>query len=180
MRDLVKVQLEEMNKDTFKQGCAAIHKHLFSHRLWEQAKTIAITISRGKEIDTKLIIEKAWAERKDVVVPKCDSKTNTMVFRKITTFHQLEQVFFGLEEPIVNKTIAVEAEGIDLMIVPGICFDLEGYRIGYGGGYYDRYLTRYKGNTLSLAFSFQIFKKVPREPHDLPVQGLITELGVRK
>lgn len=180
LRQLVKKQLEELNDDTFAKGCAEIHKHLFSQYHWNKAKTISVTISRGREIETKNIIKKAWAEGKHVVVPKCYPKTNEMVFRKIDTFQQVETVFFGLREPIVSRTDSVEPEDIDLMIVPGLCFDREGYRIGYGGGYYDRYLERYHQDTISLAFSFQLFNKIPREPHDIPVQGLITEQGVVK
>ncbi|HZH59591.1 MAG TPA: 5-formyltetrahydrofolate cyclo-ligase [Metabacillus sp.] len=180
LRQLVKKQLEELNDGTFTKDCAKIHKHLFLQNHWNKAKTIAVTISRGREIDTKNIIEKAWAQGKHVVVPKCNPRLNEMIFRKIDTFQQLETVFFGLKEPIVSKTVSVEPEDINLMIVPGICFDQEGYRIGYGGGYYDRYLERYPHDTISLAFSFQLFSKIPREPHDIPIQGLITEQGVVK
>lgn len=180
LRQMVKKQLEELNDEYFAKGCEEIHKHLFSQGHWNKAKTIAVTVSRGREIDTKAIIEKAWAEGKHAVVPKCNPKSNEMSFRKIDTFQQLETVFFGLQEPIVSKTISVEPEDIDFMIVPGLCFDREGYRIGYGGGYYDRFLERYHQDTISLAFSFQLVNKIPREPHDIPVQGIITEQGVVK
>lgn len=180
LREMVKKQLEELHSDTFIKGCADIHRHLFTYSKWNKAKTIAVTISRGREVDTKNIIEEAWKERKNVVVPKCDPKSNTMTFRRIESFFQLETVFFGLREPIVSKTIPVKPKEIDLMIVPGLCFDQEGYRIGFGGGYYDRYLEKYHGDTLSLAFSCQLFKRLPRELHDVPVDGIITELGVEK
>lgn len=180
LRELVKNKLEELNLNSFTKGCEEIHKHLFTYCNWNKAKTIAVTVSRGREVDTINIINKAWQEKKQVVVPKCDPKSNTMIFRKITSFQQLETVFFGIQEPIVRETTPVSPDDIDLMIVPGICFDLEGYRIGYGGGYYDRYLAKYHNDSLSLAFSFQLFTRIPREPHDLPIKGLITELGVEK
>ena len=180
LRELVQNKLEELNRNTFAKGCTEIHKNLFSHCNWNKAKTIAVTLSRGREIDTTKIIEKAWHEKKHVVVPKCDPTSNTMIFREIDTFQQLETVFFGIKEPIESKTKPVYAEDIDLMIVPGICFDLEGYRIGYGGGYYDRYLEKYIGNTISLAFSFQLFNHIPREPYDIPIKEIITEMGVEK
>ena len=177
---MVKKQLGELSIDTFKKNCAEIHKHLFLHNDWNKAKTIGVTVSRGREVDTKTIIEKAWRDGKRVVVPKCDPESNTMIFRKIDTYHQLETVFFGLMEPIESETISVEPDDIDLMIVPGICFDRKGYRIGYGGGYYDRYLKEYQGVTISLAFSFQLLNSLPRETHDVPIEGLITEIGVEK
>ncbi|OAS85074.1 MULTISPECIES: 5-formyltetrahydrofolate cyclo-ligase [Metabacillus] len=178
LRTLIKQRLAEMSEETFRHYSKDIHQQLFSLQSWKEAHTIAVTISNGREVDTTNIIERAWQDKKRIVVPKCDPKTNTMEFRQITSFDQLERVFFGLLEPKVLETEKVSPNQIDLMIIPGICYDRRGYRIGYGGGYFDRYLTHYKNDTLSLAFSMQIVEKVPAEPHDLPVSTIITECGV--
>lgn len=178
LRTIIKNRLVEMNEETYKQYSADIHKQLFSLNSWKEAHTIAVTISKGREVDTTHIIEKAWQEMKSVVVPKCDPATNTMEFRQITSFRQLESVFFGLLEPRVEDTDVVTPDQIELMIIPGICYDRKGYRIGYGGGYFDRYLIHYKNNTLSLAFSNQIVDHVPNEAHDIPVSTIITECEV--
>lgn len=97
-----------------------------------------------------------------------------MFFYAIENFGQLENVYMNLREPIVEETQLVVAEQIDIMIVPGVVFDKKGFRIGFGGGYYDRYLERYNGVTISLAFDTQIVNSVPIEPHDLPVDIIIT------
>ncbi|WP_338789078.1 5-formyltetrahydrofolate cyclo-ligase [Metabacillus sp. FJAT-53654] len=178
LRTLIKQRLAEMSEETFRHYSKDIHQQLFSLQSWKESHTIAVTISNGREVDTTNIIERAWQDKKRIVVPKCDPKTNTMEFRQITSFDQLERVFFGLLEPKVLETEKVSPNQIDLMIIPGICYDRRGYRIGYGGGYFDRYLTHYKNDTLSLAFSMQIVEKVPTEPHDLPVSTIITECGV--
>jgi 5-formyltetrahydrofolate cyclo-ligase len=178
LRTLIKQRLAEMHEETYRLYSREIHQQLFSLHSWQTAKTIAVTISNGREVDTTNIIERAWQDKKRIVVPKCDPKTNTMEFRRIISFDQLERVFFGLLEPKVLETEKVSPHQIDLMIIPGICYDRSGYRIGYGGGYFDRYLTHYKNNTLSLAFSTQIVDKVPTEPHDLPVSTIITECEV--
>lgn len=180
LRKMIKNKLMEMSEEEYQHLSKEIHMQLYTLAVWKQAKTIAMTVSRAREVNTYPLIERAWDENKRVVVPKCDPKKNTMEFREICSFQQLEQVYFGLKEPIVSKTMLVKKDNIDLIIVPGVCFDKVGYRIGYGGGYYDRYLTNYNQGTLSLAFSSQLLDIVPREEHDIPVNMIITEHGVVK
>lgn len=174
----VKKHLQSMDKDTYESHCERINKRLFKHPYWKQSETIALTISRGREIETSTIIEEAWRQRKKVVIPKCCPEQFKMEFRTYESENQLEMVYFGLKEPIVSKTSLIRAEDIDLVIVPGICFDRNGFRIGYGGGYYDRYLSEYKGLTISLAFEAQIVPSIPVQSHDVPVHQILTEKEV--
>ncbi|MED0984045.1 5-formyltetrahydrofolate cyclo-ligase [Bacillus paramycoides] len=150
---------------------------LYVQKEWVEAKTIGITLSMEHEVDTYPIIEKAWKEGKKVVVPKCNRGTRTMSFRQISNFEQLETVYMNLREPIPMLTEEVDADKINLQIVPGVAYTQRGERIGYGGGYYDRYLVHYKGKTLSLAYGFQIVKHIPVEPFDKNVEKIITEKG---
>ena len=150
---------------------------LYAQKEWAEAKTIGITLSMENEVNTYPIIEKAWEEGKKVVVPKCNKETRTMSFRKISNFDQLKTVYMNLREPIPELTEEVNADEIDLQIVPGVAYTERGERIGYGGGYYDRYLVHYKGKTLSLAYDFQMVKQIPVEPFDKNVEKIITEKG---
>ncbi|WP_261129467.1 5-formyltetrahydrofolate cyclo-ligase [Bacillus sp. Marseille-Q3570] len=150
-----------------------LRQQLFELDVWERSKTVGLTVSRGNEIDTYPIIEKAWQQGKTVVVPKCKAADHSMDFRKLTSFDELETVYFGLKEPIVSKTEVVEPSRIDLLVVPGLLYDQEGFRIGFGGGYYDRYLKRYTGVTLSLLHTVQLTDRVPRESFDQPVEILV-------
>lgn len=150
---------------------------LYAQKEWAEAKTIGITLSMENEVNTYPIIEKAWEEGKKVVVPKCNKGTRTMSFRQISNFDQLEIVYMNLREPIPALTEEVNADEIDLQIVPGVAYTGRGERIGYGGGYYDRYLVHYKGKTLSLAYSFQVVEHIPVEPFDKNVEKIITEKG---
>ncbi|MGE7862206.1 5-formyltetrahydrofolate cyclo-ligase [Bacillus mobilis] len=150
---------------------------LYAQKEWVEAKTIGITLSMENEVNTYPIIEKAWEEGKNVVVPKCNKGTRTMSFRQIRNFDQLETVYMNLREPIPALTEEVGADDIDLQIVPGVAYTGRGERIGYGGGYYDRYLVHYKGKTLSLAYSFQMVEHIPVEPFDKNVEKIITEKG---
>lgn len=174
-RNTIKSSLNEMSNDQYHLLSEMIKKRLFNEPILEQCHTIALTISRQPEVDTYEIIKAYWQLGKRVAVPKCNPKTRTMDFYHITSFSQLETVYMDLQEPIPEKTTYVSPEEIDLMIVPGIVFDQLGYRIGYGGGYYDRYLTNYNGHKISLAFHLQIVEELPKESHDIPVDFIITE-----
>lgn len=86
--------------------------------------------------------------------------------------------YFGLDEPDVKKTTPVKKDAIDLLIVPGLVFTKKGYRVGFGGGYYDRYLTDFTQPTVSLVHTKQFVEDFPIEPFDIPVQYLVTEKGI--
>ncbi|MBD7983155.1 5-formyltetrahydrofolate cyclo-ligase [Sporosarcina sp. Sa2YVA2] len=154
---------------------AVIMNQLIESDSFKKAKCVAVTISRYPEVDTRPIIKYAWQMGKRVAVPKCNARTREMDFRTINSFEDLETVYMDLLEPIESKTKSVRKDEIDLQIVPGVVFSKEGYRIGFGGGYYDRYLEQYKGDSVSLAFEIQMMNEVPVQSHDLPVDRIITE-----
>ncbi|WP_102345587.1 5-formyltetrahydrofolate cyclo-ligase [Bacillus sp. Marseille-P3661] len=173
-RKEMKDVIQKIPTELHVQWSTQIANHLFNLKEWHEAKTVGITISREKEILTKPIIEEGWKEKKQMAVPKCHPKIKKMTFREITNFEQLEVVYYGLEEPIESITNPIMQENIDLLIIPGLAFDENGYRLGFGGGYYDRYLAGYNGMTIALAFKPQIVQKIPIEQHDLPVNLIIT------
>ncbi|MGG0716495.1 5-formyltetrahydrofolate cyclo-ligase [Robertmurraya massiliosenegalensis] len=173
LRKSLQEKLKKMTKLEYEQLSYKIAQNLFTDPAWVKSKTVGITVSRVPEVDTYQIIRTAWENNKQVVVAKCEPKERTMHFRTLTALDQLETVYFGLSEPIVEKTIEVEKEQIDLLIVPGLAFTKDGYRLGFGGGYYDRYLEDYKGQKLALAFPLQLVKKLPIESHDIPVDKIV-------
>lgn len=175
LRNQVRHSLQEMDSEQFKLSSLHIKRKLFKEPSVLEGKTIAITISNKQEVDTKEIIESLWILKKKVVVPKCNPVDRSMNFYEIENFNQLENVYMDLLEPNPECTKLVPSENIDCIIVPGIVFDIKGYRIGYGGGYYDRYLSQFKGILISLAFNIQIRKNVPVEDFDIPVDLILTE-----
>lgn len=175
MRKDMKEKLQAIPEDVFKKWSSDIAANLFSTDDWKQADTIAVTISRGTEVDTKAIIEKGWEEGKLIVVPKCEPKLKDMTFRVLESFDQLEVVYYGLLEPMENETKAVSSSEINLILVPGLAYNQKGYRIGFGGGYYDRFLSKYDGRTAALAFQeVQLVEELPIEEFDIPVNMIIT------
>lgn len=152
-----------------------IYKTLFSTELWKISKVIGITISRHVEWDTQPIIQKAWKQGKLICIPKSNPNKHKMTFYKINSFAQVEKQHHSLFEPIPAETEAVKKNQIDLLIVPGLLFDKTGFRIGFGGGYYDRFLVDFPNETLSLLSQSQLLNKIPTERFDLPVNYLIVE-----
>jgi len=177
VRKEIKERLRSIPRPLYEHYSYVIAQTLYKDPLWASAHTIGITISNSPEVDTYQIIRKAWEEGKRIVTPKCLPKEKQMEFRILDRFDQLESVYFGLLEPIESKTKKVEPKEIDLMIVPGLGFDKDGFRLGVGGGYYDRFLQHYSGSTLSLAFEEQIVDDIPKEAHDIPVAKIITNEG---
>lgn len=178
-KEIVRKQLQQklagISKPNYEHLSYKISQALFLDPYWKDSESIGITISKIPEVDTYQIIRKAWEEKKKIVIPKCLPKQKKMDFRTLTAFDQLESVYYGLFEPIETQTELMEKNKIDLLIVPGLGFTRTGYRLGFGGGYYDRYLKDYHGKTLSLAFHQQVMSELPIEEHDIPVLKIITD-----
>ncbi|MET3727808.1 5-formyltetrahydrofolate cyclo-ligase [Fictibacillus halophilus] len=176
-RKELKQLLLSMGKEERKAKSEAISNFLFQTDDWKTANCIGITVSRAFELDTSYIVNQAWSEGKTVGVPKCYSKHKQMEFREIRSYEALENVYMDLYEPKIDVTSCIEPSQMNMIIVPGLVFDRDGYRIGYGGGYFDRYLESYDGSKLSLAYTLQTTDFLPHENYDVPVDQIITEDG---
>ena len=148
-------------------------ERLLQHPFYQEAKVIATYLSFSHEFQTQELIEQALKDGKKVLIPKTYPKgrMNFVVYDP----QQLVKTSFGLLEPQGDLEI-VDASQIDLIHVPGLAFTTEGYRIGYGGGYYDRYLKHFSGHTLSTIYPCQIQDFIP-ENHDIPVQEVLIDEG---
>jgi 5-formyltetrahydrofolate cyclo-ligase len=141
----------------------------------ENCASVMIFLSFGSEINTDYIIEWLWEKQKKVLVPLCKPEAREMDIIPITTFDDLEPGYFGIREPKRDLRPPVDKEAIDLVVVPAVAFDRRGYRVGYGGGYYDRFLAGMDVPRIGLAFSCQIIPEAPVDQYDLAVQGIVTE-----
>lgn len=174
IRKQMRAELAKLSKPLYEDYSYKIANRLFQEPAWKDANLVGVTISNPPEVDTYQIIRKAWEQGKQVAVPKCHPAEKVLTFHVLTEFSQLESVFFGLFEPIEKRTEMIRTEDIDLLLVPGLAFTKSGNRLGFGGGYYDRFLQSYQGETISLAFSCQMISELPVEKHDLPVAKIIT------
>lgn len=152
-----------------------LRKNFLSLPEFEKADTIFAYISMGREPDTVHIIKAALAMGKTVALPVSFSG-GIMEPRIIHSLSELVPGKFGILSPPDNAPVLKE-EDIDLVIVPAVTFDRSGFRLGRGGGYYDRFLARSSAFTVGLGRE-ALIRPVPLEPHDMSVNCLVTEAGV--
>ena len=174
--ELRKQVLQEMKAIPRKQKQAidqALTEGLLQHPFYQEANTIATYLSFPHEFQTQELIEQALKDGKEVLIPKTYPK-GRMDF-VVYDPQQLVKTSFGLLEPQGDLEV-VDASQIDLIHVPGLAFTTEGYRIGYGGGYYDRYLEHFSGHTLSTVYHYQVQDFIP-ENHDIPVEEVLIDEG---
>ena len=151
----------------------ALTERLLQHPFYQEAKVIATYLSFPHEFQTQELIEQALKDSKKVLIPKTYPK-GCMDF-VVYNPQQLVKTSFGLLESQGDLEV-VDASQIDLIHVPGLAFTTKGYRIGYGGGYYDRYLEHFSGHTLSTTYPCQIQDFIP-EKHDIPVEEVLIDEG---
>lgn len=166
---------------------ARIADTLFASEPWQRAHVVLPYLSFGAEVDTRAIIERAWEAGKLVALPRVVEGTRDMRWYEVESFEGLEVSPLGIEEPAADANCEVQpAElcqrlggGHVLVLVPGLAFDRQGYRMGYGGGFYDTLLSAFPGTAIGLCRSAFLMDDLPcREPHDLPVQAIATEAGL--
>lgn len=145
----------------------------------KKAKTIGIYMNLKSEVDTKKIIRYAIEKGKVVGIPKVNGID--LEFYKIDSINeQMEKSAFGVEEPETVKERLIEKEKIDLMIIPGICFDKANNRLGFGRGYYDRYLKDCNFIKVGICFEKQVLKDtlLPVTCNDIKVDKIVTEENI--
>lgn len=134
-------------------------------------KSIGLIISMPHEINTNESIDTFNALGIGVYSPACNYETKQMHFYKMNSSDDKKVDEKGI--PVPNDT-SESYDDLELLVVPGLLFNKQGYRIGYGGGYYDKFLSSFKGDTVSIIFDEQLGQDIPTELHDIPVDTLIT------
>jgi len=157
-----------------------IIEQLCSMRAVQDAGSFFVYVSFSSEVETHNLIRKLLAEGKRVCVPFVDRASNTMTASLIKSMeHDLAPGCFGILEPAPGCVHAVDAKTIHVVIVPGVSFANDGFRIGYGGGYYDRFLKNCPAVTIGLAFDMQVFDQVPHDGGgDVALDYVVTESSI--
>ena len=171
---------EQMDEEKKKKADESILRRLTSLREYAQADWLYTYVSKPIEVDTFGLVRAAWANRKRVAVPKCIPETTQMEFYYITSMDDLAPGAFGVLEPVPERCRLVTDYSRGLCIVPGLCFDAEGYRLGYGKGYYDRFLSAFRGVTVGICYTACTQWRLPHGRYDRQIQLLITEKYIRR
>lgn len=163
-----------------------IQERILAHPWYGEAKILLSYVSFGDEAGTDRLIRRALADGKAVFAPRVFGR-GRMEFYSVNDPDDLVINAMGIPEPDPSReerfdTGRFSASGRRedcLVILPGLVFDRQGGRIGYGGGYYDRYLEAFSARRLlAPAFSLQVFPRIPQEPHDIPADLVITETDI--
>ncbi|WP_097027075.1 5-formyltetrahydrofolate cyclo-ligase [Clostridium peptidivorans] len=151
-----------------------IFKAVVNSSLYNKSKCIFIFVSYKTEVNTHEIIKYALSQRKRVCVPKVLSKSEGMYAVEIKKIDDLKSGKYGILEP-ENFENKINEEEIDLALIPGVAFDKNGGRMGYGAAFYDRFLVKLKRDTpkIALAYGMQIVDYIPMNEWDVKVDGII-------
>ncbi|MBE6569748.1 MAG: 5-formyltetrahydrofolate cyclo-ligase [Ruminococcaceae bacterium] len=133
------------------------------------------------EIDIMPVARLALEKGKTVLFPRCDKKTHTMTYHEVKSLDELAVDSYGILEPPVDAPVynCTAQTGSAVCFVPGLVYDKSGFRLGYGKGFYDRYLSNFSGCTIGVVYSDYILPTVPRGRFDVSVDILLTEKGVK-
>lgn len=153
----------------------AIFKKLLNLKEYQTAKTIMVYVAFGSEVITDEILKKILDDKKILLLPKVLPKTKTIQALQVNNLKKdLEVGFAKITEPKKDCS-EIENNQIDLIIIPGVAFGKNGARLGYGKGYYDRFLKKCRGKIVGIAFETQITDKIILEKHDVLVDIILTE-----
>lgn len=178
IRESQKKHRAEMEKDKKAQLDRDIAANVRRLNEYSPAKTLLVYVSTPIEVDTKLIIENAWADGKKVAVPRCIPDTRDMEFHYISSFEELSPGSFSVLEPDPSLPIVTDFTDC-LMIVPGMQFDMNGYRLGYGKGYYDRYMVRFTGRSAGICYSNELRPYMHHGRFDRSVDIIVTDKKIK-
>lgn len=153
---------------------AKIEKRFLDSSMYKQASTLLCFVSTELEVNTHGIIRQALIDKKTVAAPKCIDKNGTMRFYVINSFDDLEEATFGLYEPRLDKCAQLKRYTGSLCVMPGFAFDSKGYRIGFGKGYYDRFLNKVDIIKVAVCYNECIANKLPKGRYDVPADYIIT------
>ena len=174
IRKILKNKRLNLSKNEILIKSKQIKNRLFQMDEFKKAKNILFYVSYNGEVFTHEAIEEALS-KKIVVVPISNKNDYSLIFSKLDSFNDLEEGAYGILEPKKDLIKEISIDKIDLIIIPGIGFDLRGNRIGHGKGFYDRLLKNTNALIIALAFDFQIIEKIPTENHDRSADIIITE-----
>lgn len=151
---------------------AAITARLLRLEAWARAETVFAYCSVGREVDTWPLLRAALAAGKTLVLPKCGEK-GKMQALQVESLEMLVPGAYGIPEPVEGKILS--GAEIDLAVVPALAFDRAGFRLGQGGGYYDRWLDGFSGFSVGLCREALLQEALPRQAHDRTVDFVVTE-----
>ena len=179
-REMLKKR-KNLSAEFLQQAELSFAEQIKSLNCYRYAKTVMLYMSFQNEAPTDLLTKQAWMDGKNVVLPYTDKEFKVWAY-KVTGPEQLLLSPLGIREPDPAVCALAAPSSIDLIIVPGVAFDPAGNRIGFGKGCYDRFLPllRTDAPKIALAYDMQIVEALPFQEHDIPLDGILTQSGIKQ
>lgn len=166
IRNYIRQKKRAMTLEALSARSDALCRMVLNTETYRNAKTIYGYLPFNQEVRTLPLLQQALVDGKQVALPKCFGKE--MRFILVRDLSRIRPSVFGAPEPVEDSPVA--ADPAALVLVPGLAFDSEGHRMGYGGGFYDRFLAGEPGHpTIALCFDFQMVPHLKTEPHDISI-----------
>ncbi len=176
LRERFKKLRKALSEKDWIERSQIICNHLINSDFFKISQKIAFYHYINREVDLTPAMERALNEGKEVYLPKVHTEERRLTFHRIFDFRELSPGVYGIPEPPLKNPL-IEADAIELILVPGLAFDLQKFRLGYGGGFYDRFLRTTKATKIGIAFSFQIVEALPFDSWDEKMDFILTEKG---
>lgn len=178
LRKRILITRNNMDKEDVVSKSNMIMNKLTELEEYTKSNTVFVYMSFGNEVVTFELVKRMLSENKRVVIPYTDTKNTVIIPSQLKSIEEdLVLSDFGYYEPVYDKINVVEPEEFDLIVTPGLVFDRQLNRVGFGKGYYDRILVRKRkdAKAIAVAFDFQVLDEVPSEEHDVKMDMIITE-----
>jgi len=178
-QDILRQRMAQSKEDV-RQKSDLICSQIRKLPVFQEAETIMLYLPIRKEVDTMPLIRELWAAGKKVVIPVCQQEDISLIPGQIRSMDDLAPGTWGILEPKASCLMPVPAEEIDLVLVPGVAFDPQGNRLGYGAGYYDRFLPRLRPGVqkVAMAFEVQLVPGLETDCYDQIMYHVVTEEGI--
>jgi len=186
MKDALRKQILAIRNRLTDEEVMRLSERIFSNlaenSLFHDSAHVMVYLDFKHEVKTDSIINYCLEKNKKVYVPVCIAETHELCISEITSPEELRPGHYGIREPHTDFIRLSDSSLIDLVLIPGVAFDRAGSRIGFGAGYYDRFLKRLEPKAVktALAYSFQVADHVPADEYDIPVDYIVTEKGTIK
>jgi len=155
----------------------AICRIVTAHNQFHEASVIALYSPIRHEVDTEGIFHAARRLEKTTAYPLVSKERNMLRFFSVDEQDRLIPGTYGVREPDARCTPEIALHELDMIVVPAVSLDMDGFRLGYGGGYYDRLLSdpSTRAHSTAIVYDFQVVERLPRNEHDAPVDRIVTE-----
>ncbi len=179
LREAMQARLAALDADARRAASARAARRVLASPEVADARRIFLCLSFGHELDTRELVETLLAEGREVYVPRAEPRDRQLHVHRYPC--DLVTLSFGLQQPRrgTPEVPAGEVDAtLDVALVLGLAFDRRGYRLGYGSGYFDRFLAGRPFPALGLAFEQQVLDRLPDEPHDIPMRAVVTDAAI--